>query len=269
MTKEQYVKMNRGINDSEDLPEELLHHIYDEIAESEIKMKGGGKDGKTQQQANDGTKLDPRQKQVQIQIKMEIQLQKPVGNIYNYPSRCSGTWSWRAFHRLPRSSWSPPASQLQLWWPTSSPTSSTSGLPLLVYSLPVGAQDSLWVFLYPIQTFLDVLILLTYAFLSDLNLRFCLINFFSSCTALSLLPAALSDLNQFVCPGSASASSHFLRLWNLSWTLLCPCRCSEIYHACSGGDMECQPGEPSSIINDLIFSTMYNVQCSFFDQVFS
>ena len=73
----------------------------------------------------------------------------------------------------------------------------------------------------------------------------------------------------FVCPESASASCHFLRLWNLSWTLLCPCRCSEIYHACSGGDMECQPGEPSSIINDLIFSTMYNVQCSFFDQVFS
>ena len=68
MTKEQYVKMNRGINDSEDLPEELLHHIYDEIAESEIKMKGGGKDGKTLQQAKDGTKLDPRKKQVKTQI---------------------------------------------------------------------------------------------------------------------------------------------------------------------------------------------------------
>ena len=67
MTKEQYVKMNRGINDSEDLPEELLHHIYDEIAESEIKMKGGGKDGKTLQQAKDGTKLDPRKKQVKNQ----------------------------------------------------------------------------------------------------------------------------------------------------------------------------------------------------------
>ena len=71
MTKEQYVKMNRGIN--EDLPEELLHHIYDEIAESEIKMKGGGKDGKTLQQAKDGTKLDPRKKQVLSQIQMLIQ----------------------------------------------------------------------------------------------------------------------------------------------------------------------------------------------------
>jgi len=71
MTKEQYVKMNRGINDSEDLPEELLHHIYDEIAESEIKMKGGGKDGKTLQQAKDGTKLDPRKKQVLWNMELE------------------------------------------------------------------------------------------------------------------------------------------------------------------------------------------------------
>ena len=41
MTKEQYIKMNRGINDSKDLPEEYLSQIYDEIAGSEIKMKGG------------------------------------------------------------------------------------------------------------------------------------------------------------------------------------------------------------------------------------
>ncbi|CAF4389175.1 unnamed protein product, partial [Adineta steineri] len=31
MTKEQYIKMNRGINDSRDLPEEFLSKIYDEI----------------------------------------------------------------------------------------------------------------------------------------------------------------------------------------------------------------------------------------------
>ncbi|RWS13810.1 brefeldin A-inhibited guanine nucleotide-exchange protein 1-like isoform X6 [Dinothrombium tinctorium] len=41
MTKSQYIKMNRGINDSKDLPEEYLSQIYDEIAGSEIKMKGG------------------------------------------------------------------------------------------------------------------------------------------------------------------------------------------------------------------------------------
>ena len=99
MTKEQYVKMNRGINDSEDLPEELLHHIYDEIAESEIKMKGGGKDGKTLQQAKDGTKLDPRKKQVKEQ----------KSQTKNTFSRSCGIWSWRAYLRLPRCSWSPPA----------------------------------------------------------------------------------------------------------------------------------------------------------------
>lgn len=41
MTKEDYIKMNRGINESKDLPEEYLSQIYDKIAESEIKMKGG------------------------------------------------------------------------------------------------------------------------------------------------------------------------------------------------------------------------------------
>lgn len=39
MTKEQYVRMNRGINDSKDLPEEYLSSVYDEIAGNEIKMK--------------------------------------------------------------------------------------------------------------------------------------------------------------------------------------------------------------------------------------
>uniref|UniRef100_A0A1B0D269 Uncharacterized protein n=1 Tax=Phlebotomus papatasi TaxID=29031 RepID=A0A1B0D269_PHLPP len=39
MTKEQYIKLNRGISDSKDLPEEYLSQIYDEIAGHEIKMK--------------------------------------------------------------------------------------------------------------------------------------------------------------------------------------------------------------------------------------
>lgn len=42
MTKEQYIKMNRGINDSKDLPEDYLASIYDEIAGREIKMKETG-----------------------------------------------------------------------------------------------------------------------------------------------------------------------------------------------------------------------------------
>jgi brefeldin A-inhibited guanine nucleotide-exchange protein len=39
MTKAQYIKMNRGINDSSDLPEEFLSKIYDEIENEEIKLK--------------------------------------------------------------------------------------------------------------------------------------------------------------------------------------------------------------------------------------
>jgi brefeldin A-inhibited guanine nucleotide-exchange protein len=39
MTKVEFVKNNRGINDGKDLPEELLGEIYDEIQANEIKMK--------------------------------------------------------------------------------------------------------------------------------------------------------------------------------------------------------------------------------------
>ena len=38
MTKEEYIKMNRGINDHKDLPREYLEAIYDKIAMKEIKM---------------------------------------------------------------------------------------------------------------------------------------------------------------------------------------------------------------------------------------
>ena len=46
ITKEQYIKMNRGINDSKDLPEEYLSQIYDQIAEEEIKVKSTSKESK-------------------------------------------------------------------------------------------------------------------------------------------------------------------------------------------------------------------------------
>lgn len=39
MTKEAYINMNRGINENKDLPKEFLEKIYDQIAESEIKVK--------------------------------------------------------------------------------------------------------------------------------------------------------------------------------------------------------------------------------------
>jgi len=39
MTQEQYITMNRGINDGKDLPQEYLEAIYDNIQENEIQMK--------------------------------------------------------------------------------------------------------------------------------------------------------------------------------------------------------------------------------------
>lgn len=39
ITKEQYTTMNKGINDSRDLPQEYLESIYDEISQNEIKMR--------------------------------------------------------------------------------------------------------------------------------------------------------------------------------------------------------------------------------------
>lgn len=39
MTKPEFVKNNRGINDGSDLPEEMLLEIYDDIASNEIRMQ--------------------------------------------------------------------------------------------------------------------------------------------------------------------------------------------------------------------------------------
>lgn len=39
MTKADFLKNNRGINDGRDLPEELLGSIFDEIVSNEIRMK--------------------------------------------------------------------------------------------------------------------------------------------------------------------------------------------------------------------------------------
>ena len=42
MTKPDYIKMNRGINEQKDLPREYLEAIYDEIATNEIRMNAPG-----------------------------------------------------------------------------------------------------------------------------------------------------------------------------------------------------------------------------------
>jgi brefeldin A-inhibited guanine nucleotide-exchange protein len=62
MTKEQYIKANRGINADDDLPEEYLSQIYDEIAESEIKMKYNSKDAKWKMVNQDAMKNEKKRK---------------------------------------------------------------------------------------------------------------------------------------------------------------------------------------------------------------
>ncbi|PIK46914.1 putative brefeldin A-inhibited guanine nucleotide-exchange protein 1-like [Apostichopus japonicus] len=57
ITKEQYIKMNRGINDSKDLPEDYLSDIYDEIAGNEIKMKQTSTNKLVKATSKDSTKL--------------------------------------------------------------------------------------------------------------------------------------------------------------------------------------------------------------------
>jgi len=39
MSKEEFIKNNRGINDNKDLPREYLEDIYEEIASSEFRME--------------------------------------------------------------------------------------------------------------------------------------------------------------------------------------------------------------------------------------
>jgi brefeldin A-inhibited guanine nucleotide-exchange protein len=70
MTKQQYIKMNRGINDSRDLPEEYLSAIYDEIADNEIKMRvtSQGRPGKPSSAAN---VLNERQRRLLYNMEME------------------------------------------------------------------------------------------------------------------------------------------------------------------------------------------------------
>ncbi|XP_050430571.1 brefeldin A-inhibited guanine nucleotide-exchange protein 1 isoform X2 [Adelges cooleyi] len=66
MTKEQYIRMNRGscISDNKDLPEEYLSKIYDDIAGHEIKMKTTVKPGK---------QLIPNEKRRKVLWNMEME----------------------------------------------------------------------------------------------------------------------------------------------------------------------------------------------------
>lgn len=66
MTKEQYIKMNRGINDSRDLPPEFLSKIYDEIKNEEIKLKTSNNTNKRLTNSN------PSEKQREISLSVQM-----------------------------------------------------------------------------------------------------------------------------------------------------------------------------------------------------
>ncbi|BFY99374.1 hypothetical protein BsWGS_02414 [Bradybaena similaris] len=69
MTKEQYIRMNRGINDSKDLPADFLSAIYDQIASKEIKMKAHSTGPKHNTSAKDIT--SDKQRRLLYNVEME------------------------------------------------------------------------------------------------------------------------------------------------------------------------------------------------------
>ncbi|XP_036361493.1 brefeldin A-inhibited guanine nucleotide-exchange protein 1 isoform X3 [Octopus sinensis] len=73
ITKEQYIKMNRGINDSKDLPEEYLSSIYEEIAGNEIKMKYTGSHKPAKSTAKD--LISEKQRRLLYNMEMETMAQ--------------------------------------------------------------------------------------------------------------------------------------------------------------------------------------------------
>ncbi|KAG5838550.1 hypothetical protein ANANG_G00224830 [Anguilla anguilla] len=70
MTKEQYIKMNRGINDSKDLPEEYLSSIYDEIAGKKIAMKESKEHSITPKSSKQGVASE-KQRRLLYNMEME------------------------------------------------------------------------------------------------------------------------------------------------------------------------------------------------------
>ena len=69
MTKEDYINMNRGINDKKDLPRDYLESVFDQVAESELKLKHSSA-GTQPQSAKRGGETE---KQRRLLYNMEIE----------------------------------------------------------------------------------------------------------------------------------------------------------------------------------------------------
>lgn len=99
MTKEQYIKMNRGINDSKDLPEEYLSQIYDEIAGNEIKMKAIASNNPASKASKSGNccgETIPRENFRGIYLLVVLQLLW----LAKRSAVSCGTWKWKLCRRL-------------------------------------------------------------------------------------------------------------------------------------------------------------------------
>lgn len=71
MTKPQYIKMNRGINESGDLPADFLSKIYDAVKTEEIKLKfGSAKRALTSTVARDTITSD-KQRELLFNVQMK------------------------------------------------------------------------------------------------------------------------------------------------------------------------------------------------------
>jgi brefeldin A-inhibited guanine nucleotide-exchange protein len=71
MTKDDYINMNRGINDKKDLPRDYLESVFDQVAESELKLKTGSSAG-GQSIANKPQRAES-EKQRKLLYNMEIE----------------------------------------------------------------------------------------------------------------------------------------------------------------------------------------------------
>jgi brefeldin A-inhibited guanine nucleotide-exchange protein len=82
MTKQDFLKNNRGIDEGKDLPTELLESIFDEIQSNEIKMKS-----EVASEGNIGADNDPRNVLQYFVNTTEIIAQKSEALLKNAPSR--------------------------------------------------------------------------------------------------------------------------------------------------------------------------------------
>jgi len=83
MSKEQFINMNRGIDDGNDIDPTFMSHLYDKIQQEEIHMTGDSAPSEWQNAAN----LNPRKRQTMFQKQTESLIKKTENLIRRKPRR--------------------------------------------------------------------------------------------------------------------------------------------------------------------------------------